>query len=130
MKKLLALLLLSPLAIAEIETYICDCDSFMNNRDNLVGDCPGNPKPKPSGLIINFNEKTMSYQDKKYFYKDNPNTLSGRLFDMKKGAEGETLWDHFYEIQFEKVTKALSLEKTEYEKDSLKFTQNFSCRSS
>jgi len=130
MKKLLALLLLSPLAIAEIETYICDCDSFMNNRDNLVGDCPGNPKPKPSGLIINFNEKTMSYQDKKYFYKDNPNTLSGRSLDMKKGAEGETLRNHYYVIQFEKVTKALYLEITDYEKDSLKFTQNFSCRSS
>ena len=49
---------------------------------------------------------------------------------MKKGAEGETLWDHSYVIQFEKVIKALYLEITEYEKDSLIFTQNFSCKSS
>ena len=129
MKKLLALLLLSPLLLAEIETYICDCDSFINSRDNLVKDCPGNPKSS-DGLIINFNEKTMSYQNKKYSYKDNPNTLSGRLFDMKKGAEGETLWDRSYVIQFDKVTKALNLEITDYKKDLLIFTQNFSCRSS
>ena len=129
MKKYLALLLLSPLVSAEIETYICDCESLYNNIDDLVKDCPGNPKSS-DGLIINFNEKTMSYQDKKYFYKDNPNTLSGKLFDMKKDTDGETLWDRSYVIQFEKVTKALYLEITDYEKDLFKVTQNFLCRSS
>ena len=129
MKKLLALLLLSPLLLAEIETYICDCDTFINNRDFLVKDCPGNPKSS-DGLIINFNEKTMSYQNKKYSYKDNPNTLSGRLLDIKKGTNGEILREQVYQIEFEKVTKALNLEITMYEKDSLQYTQNFSCRSS
>ena len=129
MKRYLALLLLSPLLLAEIETYICDCDSFINNRDNLVKDCPGNPKSS-DGLIINFNEKTMSYQNKKYSYKDNPNTLSGRLLDIKKGTNGEILREQVYQIEFEKVTKALNLEITMYEKDSLQYTQNFSCRSS
>tara|TARA_B110000483_G_C17852642_1_gene411041 strand:- start:187 stop:576 length:390 start_codon:yes stop_codon:yes gene_type:complete len=129
MKKLLALLLLSPLLFAQIETYICDCDTFINNRDFLVKDCPGNPKSS-DGLIINFNEKTMSYQNKKYSYKDNPNTLSGRLLDIKKGTNGEILREQVYQIEFEKVTKALNLEITMYEKDSLQYTQIFSCSSS
>ena len=130
MKKLLALLLLSPLLFAEIETYICDCDSFfMSNTDDRVKDCPGTPKSS-DGLIINFNEKTMSYQNKKYFYKDNPNTLSGRHFDYKKGTNGEMLSDKAYEIEFEKVTKALNLEITDYEKKSVKISFIFSCSSS
>tara|TARA_B100001057_G_scaffold250473_1_gene250705 strand:- start:1509 stop:1898 length:390 start_codon:yes stop_codon:yes gene_type:complete len=129
MKRYLALLLLSPLLFAEIETYICDCDSFMSNTDFRVRDCPGNPKSS-DGLIINFNEKTMSYQNKKYFYKDNPNTLSGRYLDYKKGTNGEMLSDKVYEIEFEKVTKALNLEITDYEKESLQYTLIFSCSSS
>jgi hypothetical protein len=112
----------------DVESYICDCDSFINNKDYLVKDCPGNPKVS-NGLLINLNENSISFQDKKYFFKDNPNTLSGRLLDMKKGFDGETLWDHEYKIEFEKITKALRLEIIMFEKNLLEYTQIFSCKS-
>ena len=127
MKKLLALLLLSPLLSAESETYTCNCESFFNTKDFLVKDCPGNPKSY--GLIINFNEKTMSFENKKYYYKDNPNTLSGRNFERIKGNNGELRSDMVYEIEFEKVTKALNVEILDI-KNSLSYIQIFSCSSS
>ena len=128
MKKLLTLLLLSPLAFAEEETFICDCDSFINSTDNLVRSCPGYPKTL-YGLIINSEEKTISFQDEKYYYKNNPNTLTGKRFDIRRDAAGEILWERQINIEFEKITKVLNWTLTDFVDERPDITQIFSCKS-
>ena len=125
---LLTLLLLSPLAFAEDETFICDCNSHIYSKDNLVRSCPGYPK-KLYGLIINSEEKTISFQDEKYYYKSNPNTLTGRLFHTKRDADGEIIQDREIEIEFEKVTKALTWKLTDFVGELPNVTQIYSCES-
>ena len=102
---LLTLILLSPLAFAEEETFICDCDSYINSKDYLVRSCPG--YPELYGLIINSEENTLSFQDEKYYYKNNPNTLSVRRFEGRKNADDFMDQEITIEIEFEKVTNML-----------------------
>lgn len=111
MKKLLTLLLLSPLAFAEEETFICDCDGYMYSTDYVLRSCPG--YPELYGLIINSEENTLSFQDEKYYYKNNPNTLSVRRFEGRKNADDFMDRETTIEIEFEKVTNMLTSKRTD-----------------
>ena len=108
MKKLLTLLLLSPLAFAEEETFICNCDTYMGN-DFIMKSC----NEYPTGLIINSAENTLSFQDEKYYYKNNPNSLSVRRFEGRKNADDFMEQEIIIEIEFDKVTNMLSWERTD-----------------
>jgi len=126
MKKLLTLFLLSPLAFAEEETFICRCESNMLSIDYLVERCPG--YSNKYGLIIDSKEKTISFKDEKYYYTNNPNTLTGKRFDERRDAAGEILWDRHISIEFEKVTKGLTWVQMDYS-GGPHVTEIFSCKS-
>ena len=108
MKKLLTLLLLSPLAFAEEETFICNCDTYTGN-DFIVKSCNEYPK----GLIINSVEETFSFKDRTHYYKSNPNTLSSRGYEARKNADDFVDKETVIEIEFEKVTNMLTWNRTD-----------------
>jgi hypothetical protein len=106
------------------QTLICSCDLQIMSGDNLLNKCSGNPQPK-YGLIIDWQESYLSFQDRKYFFKDNPNTISGTKLEFRKSPEVDTK----YNVEFEKVTHELTLTEVNFV-EKYRFTQYFSCKES
>ena len=94
--------------VADEETFICKCDNYISD-DMVLKSCNSYPK----GLIIDSAKNTLSFKDEKYFYRNNPNTLSSRGYLGRKNADDFLVKETVTEIEFEKITNMLTWSRTD-----------------